>query len=171
MQTNVPGIFAAGDVVGGWLLAHVAFAEGICAAECALGRERRMDYRVIPRTVFSIPEYSAVGLSEEEAERLYKIKVARFPLKSLGMGQATGELEGLVKIISGIQTDQILGAHIIGAHASDMISELALAMQAGLPSRVIMETIHIHPTFSEAVLEVTQALHGQAIHILPQEAV
>ena len=100
MQTSHPGIYAAGDVVGGWLLAHVAFAEGICAAESALGRESRMDYRVIPRTVFSIPEYSAVGLSEEEADRTHNIKVARFPLKSLGMGQASGELEGLVKMIA-----------------------------------------------------------------------
>ena len=171
MQTNVPGIYAAGDVIGGWLLANVAFAEGICAAECALGRESRMDYRVVPRTVFSMPEYSAVGLSEEEAERIHNIKVARFHFKSLGMGQAMGEVEGFVKVISHTHTDQIIGAHIIGAHASDMISEIALAMQAGIPSRVIMETIHIHPTLSEAVLEVAQALHGQAIHIPPQETV
>ncbi len=171
MQTNVPGIYAAGDVIGGWLLAHVAFAEGICAAECALGHESRMDYRVVPRTVFSMPEYSAVGLSEEEAGKIHKIKVARFPFKSLGMGQAMGEVEGLVKIIADSQTDQILGAHIIGAHASDLISEIALAMRAGIPSRLIMETIHIHPTLSEAVLEVAQALNGQAIHIPPQEAV
>ena len=169
MQTTQSGIYAAGDVVGGWLLAHVAFAEGICAAECALGRESRMDYRVVPRTVFSIPEYSAVGLSEEDAGSTHHIKVARFPFKSLGMGQAIGELEGLVKIIIDLETDQILGAHIIGADASNMISEIALAMQAGIPSRRIMETIHIHPTLSEAVLEVAQALHGQAIHILPQE--
>ena len=84
------------------------------------------------------------------------------------MGQAMGEQEGLVKIIAQAQTDQILGAHIIGAHAADLISEIALAMRAGLPSRVIMETIHTHPTLSEAVLEVAQALHGQAIHIPPE---
>ena len=171
MQTNVLGVYAAGDVIGGWLLAHVAFAEGICAAECALGRDSPMDYRVIPRTVFSMPEYSAVGLSEEEAGKIQNIKVARFPFKSLGMGQAMGEVEGLVKIIANSQDDQILGAHIIGAHASDLISEIALAMQAMVPSKIIMETIHIHPTLSEAVLEVAQALHGQAIHIPPQEAV
>jgi dihydrolipoamide dehydrogenase len=167
LQTNLPGIYAAGDVIGGWLLAHVAFAEGICAAECALGRESRMDYRVVPRSIFSIPEYSAVGLSEEEVQIIHRIKVARFPFKSLGMGQAIGEVEGLVKIISQAQTDQILGAHIIGPHASDLVSEIALAMQAGVPSRVITETIHIHPTLSEAVLEVAQALHGKGIHTPP----
>lgn len=168
MQTNIPGIYAAGDVVGEWPLAHVAFAEGICAAESALGRESSMDYRVVPRTVFCIPEYAAVGLSEEDAGKKDKIKVARFPFKSLGMGQAAGEIEGLVKIISHFETNQILGAYIIGAHASDMLSEITLAMQAKIPSGVIMNTIHTHPTLSEAVLETVQSLHGKAIHIPPR---
>ena len=167
MMTNVRGIYAAGDVIGGWLLAHVAFAEGICAAEHALGLGSKMDYKVVPRCTFTLPEYAAVGVSEEEAEAKYPIKVARFPFKSLGMGQCLGELEGLVKIIAHAQTDQILGAHIIGPHAADMIHEVAVAMRGGLPSRVIMETIHAHPTLSEAVLEVAQALHGQAIHMPP----
>ncbi len=167
LQTNRPGLYAAGDVVGRWSLAHVAFAEGICAAEHALGRNSAMDYRVVPRCVFTIPEYAAVGVSEAEAQKQQPVKVARFLFKSLGMGQATGELEGLVKIIAHAPTDQILGAHIVGPHAAEMIAELALAMRADLPSRVIMETIHSHPTFSEAVLEVAQALQGQAIHQPP----
>jgi dihydrolipoamide dehydrogenase len=167
LMTSVPGIYAAGDVIGGWLLAHVAFAEGICAAEHALGLGSKMDYGVVPRCTFTIPEYAAVGISEEEAEARYPIRVARFPFKSLGMGQCLGELEGLMKIIAHAHTDQILGAHIIGPHGADMIHELALAMRGGLPSRVIMETIHAHPTLSEAVLEVAQALHGQAIHLPP----
>ena len=167
LMTNVPNVYAAGDVIGGWLLAHVAFAEGICAAEHALGLGSRMDYNVVPRCTFTIPEYAAVGVSEAEAEARHPIKVARFPFKSLGMGQCLGELEGLVKIIAHKETDQILGAHIIGPHAADMIHELALAMRGGLTSRLIMETIHAHPTLSEAVLEVAQALHGQAIHIPP----
>jgi len=167
MMTSIPGIYAAGDVIGGWLLAHVAFAEGICAAEHALGLGSKMDYHVVPRCTFTIPEYAAVGVSEAEAEAQYPIKVARFPFKSLGMGQCLGELEGLVKIIADAQTDQVLGAHIIGPHAADLIHELALAMRGGLPSRMIMETIHAHPTLSEAVAEVAQALHGQAIHSAP----
>jgi dihydrolipoamide dehydrogenase len=167
MMTKVRGVYAAGDVIGGWLLAHVAFAEGICAAEHALGLGTAMDYQVVPRCTFTIPEYAAVGVSEAEAEAQYPVKVARFPFKSLGMGQCLGELEGLVKIIVHAKTDQILGAHIIGPHAADMIHELALAMRGGLPSRVIMETIHTHPTLSEAVLEAAQAIHGQAIHLPP----
>ncbi len=168
LQTSVPGHYAAGDVTGGWLLAHVAFAEGICAAENALGRESAMDHRVVPRCVFSIPEYASVGISEEEARNLYPVSVGRFPFKSLGMAQALGELEGLVKIIAHAETDQILGAHIIGAHGADLISEIALAMRAAIPSRMIMKTIHTHPTLSEAVLEVSQALHDRAIHVPPK---
>ena len=168
LKTNIPGLYAAGDVIGGWLLAHVAFAEGICAAEHALGRESKMDYRVIPRCVFSLPEYAAVGLSEEEAASRYPTKVARFPFKSLGMAQAMGELEGLVKVIVHTTTDHILGCHIIGPHAADLVAEIAVAMQWNLPSKAVMNTIHTHPTLSEAVLETAQALHGQAIHIPPE---
>jgi dihydrolipoamide dehydrogenase len=170
LQTNVPGHYAAGDVIGGWLLAHVAFAEGICAAEHALGLGSSMDYRVVPRCVFSIPEYGAVGISEEEARSKFPIKVASFPFKSLGMAQAMGELEGLVKIIAHAETDQILGAHIIGPHGADLIAEIALAMRTQAPARMILNTIHTHPTLSEAVLEVAQALHGQAIHQPPEGA-
>jgi lipoate synthase len=128
-----------------------------------------MDYRVIPRCAFTIPEYAAVGLAEEEALAGQPIKVCRFPFKSLGMAQAMGELEGSVKIIAHADTDQIIGAHIIGAHAADLISEIALAMQAGLPSRMIKETIHGHPTLGEAVLEVAQALHlGHNLETVPR---
>lgn len=169
LRTNVPGLYAAGDVIGGWLLAHTAFAEGIRAAENALGMgEAPMDYRVIPRCVFSLPEYAAVGLSEEDAQVGHAVKVARFPFKSLGMAQALGELEGIVKIVADSRTDRILGAHIVGPHAADCITEIALAMQAGLPARALMDTIHTHPTLSEAVLEVAQALHGRAIHLPPE---
>lgn len=165
LQSNIGNIYAAGDAIGGWLLAHVAFAEGICAAEHASGQESKMDYRVIPRCVFGIPEYASVGISEEEAAARFPIKTGRFPFKSLGMSLAMGEIEGLVKIITHAETDQILGAHIIGAHGADLISELALAMKAKMPSGMIMETVHTHPTISEAVLEVVQELHGKAIHI------
>ncbi len=166
METNLPGHYAAGDVVGGWLLAHIAFAEGICAAEHALGMEESwMNYRTVPRCVFSIPEYAAVGCSEEEAQqRACPVKVARFPFRSLAMAQATGDFEGQVKIIAHGESGRILGAHILGPHGADLIAELALAMKEGLPVRSIMDTIHTHPTLSEAVLEAAQALYGQAIH-------
>jgi len=166
LLTNIPNVYAAGDVIGGWLLAHVAFAEGICAAEHALGMESRMDYRAVPRCVFSIPEYASVGLSEQDAQAAYPVKTGKFPLKSHGMAHATGELEGLVKIIAHEKTDEILGAHVIGAHGADLLSEITLAIQAKIPASVVMKTIHTHPTFSEAMQEAAQALHGQAIHVL-----
>ncbi|MGC9030852.1 MAG: dihydrolipoyl dehydrogenase [Desulfomonilaceae bacterium] len=168
LRTSDSSIYAAGDVIGGWLLAHVAFAEGICAAEHALGRDTRMDYRVVPRCVFTIPEYASVGLCEEEAASERAIKVARVPFKSLGMGQAMGEVEGLVKLIADARTDQILGCHVIGPHGADLIAEVAVCMKGNLPSKAIMDTIHTHPTLSEAMLEVAQALHGQAIHAAPK---
>ncbi len=167
METDVPGIYAAGDVIGGWLLAHVAFSEGIVAAENAADMESRMDYRVVPRSIFSIPEYAAVGLSEEESRERYSTKAVSFPIKSLGMAQAMGEWEGLAKLIVNEKTGAILGGHIIGPHAGDLIAEVALAMRHNIPARGVLETIHIHPTLSEAVFGATQAACGQAIDLLP----
>jgi len=167
METAVPGVYAAGDVIGGWLLAHVAFSEGIVAAENAAGMESRMDYRVVPRSIFSIPEYAAVGLSEEEARERYSTKAVSFPIKSLGMAQAMGEWEGLAKLVVNEKNGEILGGHIIGPHAGDLIAEVALAMKHNIPARGVLETIHIHPTLSEAVLGAAQAACGQAIDLLP----
>ena len=158
-------LLAMSLAVGSWRMWRLPKASA--PPNTRLGQDSAMDYRVVPRCVFTIPEYAAVGVSEAEAQNHQPVKVARFPFKSLGMGQATGELEGLVKIITHAQTDQILGAHVVGPHAAEMIAEIALAMRASLPSRMIMQTIHSHPTFSEAVLEVAQALHGQAIHQPP----
>jgi dihydrolipoamide dehydrogenase len=167
-RTNLPGLYGAGDVTGGWLLAHVAFAEGIGAAENALGQGRPVDLSAVPRCVFSLPEYAAVGLSEEEAARDHQVKVARFPVKGIGMAQALGEVEGLVKLLAEAHTDRILGAHVLAPHAGDLIAEVSVAMRAGLPSRALLETIHVHPTLSEGLLEAAQALHGQAIHLPPE---
>ncbi len=167
METVVPGIYAAGDVVGGWLLAHVAFSEGIVAAENAAGMKTRMDYRVVPRSIFSIPEYAAVGLSEEEAKERYSTKAVSFPIKSLGMAQAMGEWEGLAKLIVNEESGEILGGHIIGPHAGDLIAEVALAMRHNVPVGGVLETIHIHPTLSEAALGAAQAACGQAMDLLP----
>jgi len=167
MQTALPGIYAAGDVVGNWLLAHVAFAEGITAAEHLAGVPARMDYGVIPRCIFSVPEYAAVGLSEDEAVKNYPTESFVFQLKSMGMAQALGEWEGLIKLVVNRENEKILGAHIIGAHASDLIAELALAMKNKIKVKGIVNTVHAHPTMAEAVLEVAQAALGQAIHIMP----
>jgi len=168
METAVQGIYAAGDITGG-MLAHVAFAEGIVAAENAMGMDTEMDYRVVPRCVFSSPEYAAVGLSEEMARESHPVKAVSFPFKSLGMAQAMGDWEGMVKLVVDGKTDQVLGGHIIGPHASDLIAEIALAMRNNIGARGIMETIHAHPTLPEAVLEVAQGAMGRAIHMSPPE--
>lgn len=167
METEVKNIYAAGDIVGGWLLAHVAFMEGIVAAECAAGLSSTMDYRVVPRCIFTFPEFAAVGMSEEEAGQHYPSGAYTFPLKSLGMAQALGEWEGLIKLVVNKENNQILGGHIIGSHASEMAAEIAVAMRNKVTAKGIIDTIHAHPTMSEAVLEVAQASAGQAIHILP----
>jgi dihydrolipoamide dehydrogenase len=167
METEVENIYAAGDIVGGWMLAHVAFMEGIVAAENAAGLPRIMDYRVVPRCIFTFPEFATVGLSEEEARQHYPAGAFTFPLKSLGMAQALGEWEGLIKLVVNTETDHILGGHIIGAQAAELVAEIALAMRNQVPAHGIINTLHIHPTMSEAVLEVAQASAGHAIHILP----
>lgn len=167
METAARDIYAAGDVVGGWLLAHVAFMEGIVAAENACGLSSTMDYRVVPRCIFTFPEFAAVGLSEEAASLSYPAKGFTYPLKSLGMAQALGEWEGMIKLVVNTETGDLLGGHAIGAHASDMIAEIALAMRNNIPVSGIIQTIHAHPTMAEAVLETAQAAAGQAIHILP----
>lgn len=168
METEIPGIYAAGDVKGGWWLAHVAFAEGIAAAENAAGKESLMDYRVVPRCVFSTPEYGAVGVSEEEARARFAVECFVFPLKSLGMAQAMGDWEGQVKLIVERETGQLLGGHVISEHAADLVAEIALAMKNNIPVQGIVETIHTHPSLSEAVLETAQAACGRAIHMMPE---
>lgn len=168
METEVENIYAAGDIVGGRLLAHVAFMEGIVAAENACGLPTVMDYRVVPRCLFTFPEFAAVGLSEEEAVTKYPARGFSFTLKSLGMAQALGEWEGLIKLVVNTETDELLGGHIIGAHASELVAEIALAMRNNIPASGIIQTIHAHPTMAEAVLEAAQASAGQAIHILPE---
>ncbi|MCX5780226.1 MAG: NAD(P)/FAD-dependent oxidoreductase, partial [Firmicutes bacterium] len=170
METEVNGIYAAGDVVGGWLLAHVAFAEGIVAAENAAGLQSSLDYRVVPRCIYSVPEFAAVGLSAEEAQARYPSAAYSFPLKSMGMAQALGEWEGLIKLVVDTNNGAILGGHIIGAHASDLIAEIALAMRNNIPVQGIIDTIHAHPSMAEAVLEIAKAARGQAIHLLPADA-
>lgn len=168
METEVKNIFAAGDVVGGWLLAHVAFMEGIIVAEHAAGLPNSMDYRVVPRCLFTFPEFASVGLAEEEAKRLYPAQAFTYPLQSHGMAQALGTTEGMVKLVVHTRTGEILGGHVIGTHASALVSELALAMRNKVMPSGIINTIHIHPTMAEAVLEVAQASSRKSIHTMPR---
>ena len=165
MQTNIAGIYAIGDVTGGIMLAHLASKEGTVAAERAMGIATEIDYNVIPAAIFTSPEIGSVGLREKQSvEEGLKIKIGRFQVRSLGKAHAIGEISGLFKIIADEETDRILGAHFIGPHASDLIHEVALAMEKGLTAKDIANTIHAHPTLSEGIMEAAEDVHGSAIH-------
>jgi len=167
MQTSVPDIYAAGDVVGGLMLAYVAMEEGIIAAENALGKDSTIDYQAVPRCTFTIPELASVGLTEEEATAQgYEIRVGRFPFAASGMATILGERRGLVKIITEPKYGQILGVHIIGPRATELIHEAALAMKLEASPQELIATIHAHPTLSEALKEAALDLSGETIHFL-----
>lgn len=165
MQTNIEGIYAVGDVTGGILLAHVASKEGIVAAMNACGKDTRIDYSVVPAGIFTHPEIGSVGLREFQArEKGIKVRTGRFQFRALGKAHAMGEISGMIKIMTDEETDRVIGAHIIGPHASDLIHEAAVAMQAGLTARQIADTIHAHPTLAEGIAEAAEDVHGEAIH-------
>ncbi len=166
METNIQGIYAIGDVIGGIMLAHVASTEGLVAVENALGGNRHIDYNIVPSGIFTNPEIGSVGLREKDAiQKGYDIKIGRFPFRALGKAHASGEIAGMVKIIADAKDDRVLGVHIIGPHATDLVHEAALAMKMGATAKDIAQTIHAHPTFSEALMEASEDVHGMAIHI------
>jgi len=166
MKTNIPGIYAVGDVVGKVMLAHVAFREGIVAVENISGKEVLMDYKVVPNCVFSLPEVASVGLTEEEARKKYdQIKVSKFPYLANGKALGMGETEGMVKIIADSDTSELLGLHILGAHASDLIAEGTLALSMEATAEEIVNTIHAHPTLAETIAEAAEGIIGRPIHL------
>jgi dihydrolipoamide dehydrogenase len=165
-ETRVPGIYAVGDLVGGKLLAHKASHQGLAAAVNACGGRASVNDAVLPMAVFIEPEFASVGLTEEEArQRTDRIRTGIFTFQANGRALTMNSPEGLVKIVAD-EDDRILGAHILGPSASDLIAELTLAMRRGLTARDIAETIHIHPTLSEAVGEAALKVRGEAIHAL-----
>jgi len=166
MGTNVRGIYAVGDVIGGLLLAHVASKEGIIAAKNVVGGNEKIDYSVVPAAIFTSPEIASVGLREHQAaEKGIKIKTGHFQFRALGKAHVMGEITGIIKIVSDEITDRILGVHIIGPHASDIIHEASLAIRNGLKVKDISETIHAHPTLSEGLMEAAEDVYGEAIHV------
>jgi dihydrolipoamide dehydrogenase len=169
METNIPGIYAIGDVVGGYLLAHVASREGITAAKNIMGINEPIDYTAVPSAIFTSPEIASVGIREYQARKKgIKIKKGYFQFRSLGKAHVMGEIAGFIKMLSDAHSGKILGVHIIGPHASDLIHEGALAIKKGLQSKDIAETIHAHPTLSEGLMEAAGVLHGEAIHVMKQ---
>ena len=174
METTVPGVYAIGDVVGKAMLAHVASAQGKIAVENILGQRREMDYRVVPAGIFTLPEIGRVGLTEQQAREEARgrgdnpetaVAVGRFRYSGLGKAQGTGDTAGFFKIVVDAGNGRILGAHIVGAHATDLIHELALAMEARLTVSQIADMIHAHPTFAEGILEAAEDVTGMAIHL------
>lgn len=165
METNVKGIYAIGDVTGQMLLAHIASAGAIVAVENALGKDKWMDYSAVPGGIFTDPEIASVGLREKDAEaKGIKITVGRFPYAASGKALTMAEAEGFMQIITEEGTDRVLGATIVGAHATDLIGEVAIVVKGGGKLKHITETIHAHPTLPEIVLEAAEDVHGMAIH-------
>jgi dihydrolipoamide dehydrogenase len=166
LATNIPGIWAVGDVTGKVMLAHVASRQGEVAAEAIAGRDSRMDYRAVPNVVFSSPEIASVGLTSQEAEEQdIDVEVGSFPFSASGKAVALGETEGQVNLLCEPESGKVLGMHVMGPHASDLAAEGALAIQLGVTAQELAETIHAHPSLSEAVAEAARDVaFGEAIH-------
>ncbi|HEX9944862.1 MAG TPA: dihydrolipoyl dehydrogenase [Thermoanaerobaculia bacterium] len=167
MQTAVPHIYAIGDVVNTPWLAHVASAEGILAVEHMAGQPvRPINYDRVPSCTYCDPEVASVGLTEARArERGYDVQVGKFPLSALGKARILGRTEGFVKVVREKKYDELLGVHMVGAHATDLIAEACVALQMEGTDEELFRTMHAHPTLSEAVMEAAHAAHGQPLHI------
>ena len=164
LETNIEGIYAIGDVINTPALAHVASKEGIVAVLNALGKEKIMSYKAFPRCVFTSPEISSVGFTEKQLkDDKIEYKVGKFDFRGLGKAQAIGKLQGFVKVITDMD-NVIIGAAIIGAHASDLLAELTLAVHFGLTSEQVGDVIHPHPTLSEAIMEALHDVNDECIH-------
>jgi dihydrolipoamide dehydrogenase len=167
-RTAVPHLYAIGDVTPGPLLAHRAMRQGKVAAEVIAGRPAAFDNRAMPAVVFVEPELAVVGLSEDEARaRGREVVVGRFPFRALGRARAIGEPEGLVKVVADAASQAVLGVGIVGASASELIAEAALAIELGATLEDVICTIHAHPTLPEALLEAAEVAAGAAVHLLP----
>jgi len=164
-QTEVPNIYAIGDLVDGPMLAHKASEEGVAVAELIAGQSPHIEYIAIPNVVYINPEVAAVGLSESEAKAMgIDVKTGSFPFKINSRAKCTGETEGMVKIVADKATDRILGVHIVGAHASEMIAEGVLALEKRMTALELGNASHAHPTFSEAIKEAALAVNGRPLH-------
>ncbi len=165
METNVSGIYAVGDVTAKVMLAHVASAQGIVAAENIMGNDKVMDYLSIPSVIFTSPELARTGLSYAEARKQgFKVKKGRFPYKANGKAKAIGEETGMVTLISEQETGKILGGEVFGAEAANLISEITLAVKNGITAEDLASTIHAHPTLAEIIMEAADDVIERSIH-------
>jgi len=167
MRTNVPGVYAIGDVTGKLALAHVASAQGLVAAETIAGVETvTLDYEMLPRCTYCQPQVASFGLTEAQAaERGHQVKVGRFPFQANGKALGLGDYEGFVKIVADAASGEILGGHLVGPEVTELLPELVLARHWELTPEEIARTVHAHPTLSEALMEAAHGVFGTAIHI------
>ena len=164
METNIKGIYAIGDIVDSPFLAHVASKEGTIAVENALGRYSKMSYRAVPRCVYTSPEVGAVGITEKVAkERGLKYRIGKFDFRGLGKAQAIGKFQGFIKVMTDT-ADKIIGASIVGPHATDLLAELTLAVHLGLTAKEVGDVIHPHPTLCEGLMEALHDVHSECVH-------
>ena len=165
LQTSVPHIYAIGDVIRGAMLAHKAEEEGTMAAEIIAGQKPHIDYNLIPGVVYTWPEVASVGKTEEELKEAgVDYKTGSFPMRALGRSRASMDIDGMIKVLADAQTDEILGVHMIGARAADMIAEAVVAMEFRAASEDVARMSHAHPTFTEAIKEACLAVDGRALH-------
>jgi len=163
--TNIPSIYAIGDIIPGPMLAHKAEEEGIAAIEGLAGKGGHVNHAVIPSVVYTAPELASVGLSEEALkEKKHKYQIGRFLFRANGRAKSLAEEEGMVKILADSDTDRILGVHIVGPRASEMIAEAVLAMEFNASAEDLARTIHAHPTLSEVLKEAALAVDKRSIH-------
>jgi dihydrolipoamide dehydrogenase len=164
-KTNIANVYAIGDVIEGPMLAHKAEDEGIAVAENIVGQSGHVNYNTIPGVVYTSPEVASIGKTEEQLkESNTKYKVGKFSFMANSRAKAIDEAEGFVKILADEKTDRVLGAHIIGPHAGELIAEIGIGMEFGASAEDIARTCHAHPTFSEAVKEAALAVDKRAIH-------
>ena len=165
MQTNVPGIYAIGDIIGGVLLAHVASAEGVVAAETIAGKDAVVN-KYIPSCIFTSPEVASIGLSEDKAKSMeYNVKIGKFPFAAIGRAMTIDETKGMVKVVADSETDAILGVHIIGHEATELLMQAGVALNAEFDVASFAKIMFPHPTLSEAVVEAMHDVHKAAIHM------
>ena len=165
MRTNIKNIFAIGDVRGEILLAYTAVHDGDVAVDNALGGKMKKDYTGVPSVIFTHPEVATVGLTEEAANKKYTISIGKFPMRVLGKAHAENEIAGEVKVIADSKTDKLLGVHIVGNHATEIIHTAALALNRGLTAKQLGSLIFGHPVLSEAIMEAAHDVHGMSVHL------
>jgi len=166
LQTSVKGIFAIGDITGGWMNSHAASSMGVTAAENAMGQTNEFPFHLIPRVLWTTPQVGAVGMTEEEAEKKgFDVDIGDFPYPINGLAMSYGEVDGSVKVVSDAATEEILGIHIVGANATELVGEAVMALQLECTTDELAHTIRPHPTFSEGMMDAGRDSAGWALYL------